>query len=184
MSNVPTPANFLQAVRRGELDEDIFEKFGAAMTLQWLVGLNEKAHERQNQIDADNVMDQAKLRLQRAEASYEAVQARIASKSVVEHHQMADVFDPFQRDVHPGMSKVEWDGDILASLLRPIDDDLEHPSKVKDKPRPAVDETSFWVSHEQVKAIFQEDASKPEPSRGLAELTVLMETTVVEPTIE
>jgi hypothetical protein len=107
LPNVPTPANFLQAVRRGELNEDIFEKFGAAMTLQWLVGLKEKAHEWQNQIDADNVMDQAKLRLQRAEASYEAVQARIASKSVVEHHQMADVFDPFQQDVHPGMSKVQ-----------------------------------------------------------------------------
>lgn len=188
MSNVPEPANFIQTVRKGELTEDLFEKFGAALTLQWLTGLTGIAHEKQEQIDVDNDINQADLEMQRASAAVEnarAIQVHIASGLSVEDEEMADEFDPFPDDVHPGLSTVDWDDDhLVASLLRPVDDDLVHPSEVQDKSRPELDETSFWVFHQQIKDIFKEDASKPEPSRGMGELTALMETTVMKATIQ
>jgi hypothetical protein len=159
---------------RGELDEDLFEKFGAAMTLQWLLGLKEKADKKQSLLDHDKEVDQANLDLKRAKAAKGNIAAAIHFGSFAKDHQMADEFDPFPEDVHPGMSKIDRNEELLASLLLPIDDDLEHPSKVRDKEHRVVDATSFWVSHEQVQAILQEDVAKPESSRVLAELTVLM----------
>jgi hypothetical protein len=184
LPHMATPTNFLQAARRGELDEDIFEKFGAAMTLQWLIGMSERAQDWQQQIDHDQEVDQANIDLKRAKAAKGNVAAAIHFGSFAKDHQMADEFDPFPEDVHPGMSKIDRNEELLGSLLLPIDGNLEHPSQVKDKDHRKTDAASFWVSHEQVLHILQEDVSKPDSSRALAELTVLMNTAVMEPTAE
>ena len=186
LPNLPTPANFIQAARCGELSEEMFDKFGAAMTLQWLIGLRAKNDERQRQIDEEEEYDQAGLELKRAKAHKGYVEAARHFGYLSMDYQPADEFDPFEENalIHPGMSKIDRDEQLLSALLLPIDDYLEHPSKVSDKKDRVVDQASFWVSHEQVQAILKEDVPKQEYSRLMAEMTVLLNTTVMEPTEE
>ncbi|KAH6870780.1 hypothetical protein BKA58DRAFT_469763 [Alternaria rosae] len=186
LPNIPKPDDFMRAVRKGQLNEGIFEKFGAAMTLQWLIGLNEKYEKRQQKIDDKEEVVQTNLDLRRTKIAAGNLAAAHHFGYFSKDYQMADDFDPFDEEdlMHPGMSKVDRNEELLAALLLPIDRNLKHPSEVKEKEHRVVDETSFWASHEQVQAILQEDVEKQDSSRALAELTVLMNTTVMEPTAE
>jgi hypothetical protein len=184
---LPKPAKFTEAVRNGEVTEEVFEKYGAAMTLQWLAGLKGKAAKKQELIDAGHDVKQAVLEEQRAKAALEAaidIQDRLASGLWVGDEEMPDNYDPFPDDEHPSLSTVDWEGFLVASLLQPIDDDLEQSSEAKDKNPPEFDDPSFWVSHQQIQDIFQEGTSELEHSRGMRDLTTLMETMVMEATTE
>ncbi|KAI4712586.1 hypothetical protein J4E89_002854 [Alternaria sp. Ai002NY15] len=181
LPNMPKPDDFMRAVRQGHLNEDIFERFGAAMTLQWLIGLNERSEKRQQKVDDKEELAQANLDLKRTKELAGNFAAAQHFGFFSKDYQPADDFDPFDdKDLmHPGMSKVDRDEKLLAALLLPIDKDVKHPSEVNEKEHRAVDQTSFWATHEQVRTILQEDVEKPDQSRALAELTVLMNTTVM-----
>jgi hypothetical protein len=64
---IPQHDNFIQAVRKGMIEGDIFEKYGPAMALQWVVRMEDVARVRQKQTDAAKKSRQARLDQKNAE---------------------------------------------------------------------------------------------------------------------
>lgn len=50
---LPKPSSFIQAVRMGKVTDGMFEKHGAAMALQWVLGYENGARAEQKKVDEE-----------------------------------------------------------------------------------------------------------------------------------
>jgi hypothetical protein len=187
--NLPKLPNFIRAVQRGEVEDDIFEKFGPALALRWVLAMDKKARRKQKEIYEDNELNESELELYQdnrdAEVAIARAQDAVARAAAIKNgeeldfpvdEEMEDEFDPFPDEPHNGMSTVDWGEGLVASLLKPIDATLLQPWQVRDTDTvsPMVDEASFWISKDQIYDIFKD--KQDDPSEGMGGLTALMET--------
>jgi hypothetical protein len=176
---IPQHANFIEAVRKGIIEADVFKKFGPTMALQWVSRLEDVARDRQEQTDLAKKMKEDHLDRKKAERAM--VAARVVQEDIDagEEVEMADEenFDPFSDDLHPGMWSVKWKQPwgTLAKLLEPMDPAVPEPRKVTDKYRPKPDESQYWISVPQILDNFKFDPTTKEPAEGMGTLTALMD---------
>jgi hypothetical protein len=160
MPNLPSHVDFVEAVRSGKVKEELWEKHGPALALQWVCGTENWAKEKQNKIDKTNIAEQIDLNVEQAKKDLEAattkrerMEARFAAGERMDDADVAlafeSSFDPFPDDVHAGMGHVAWDDDVLEALRTPLDAEPKTTSEI-EKARPEADEKSFYITREQI----------------------------------
>jgi hypothetical protein len=139
-------------------------------------------------VDADNDLSEADLVLQEAkknpaakEAKRRRIQERIAAGLLLDEADVTGAdepsFNPFPEDNHSGMSHVVWYDGIVGSLRKPIDAHLPHPRLAKEKDRPKADESTFYISRQQIFGeVFKVKRGKEKSGPGISTLVYLMET--------
>lgn len=74
---LPDPNDLIAACRRGSTSQEFFEKYGAALTLQWVVGREEKAKLDQNDVNKENDLNDHELADAKTRQDLAAANARI-----------------------------------------------------------------------------------------------------------
>jgi hypothetical protein len=108
-TKIPQHDNLIEAVRKGVIEEDTFDKLGPTMVLQWVIRMEDLASVRQDETDAAKQIQEACLDKKQAEQALVAARVLQACIDAGEKVDMADeeVFDPFPDEIHPSLSKVK-----------------------------------------------------------------------------
>jgi hypothetical protein len=146
---IPSLEDFYEAVR--SYGNEVFDKHGAILVSQWVMGRELEAKLEQDSFDMENLLNEADLDLHQAKkdlANAQKKRVESVELGLSDDDEMEDEFGPFLEKVHSPMSTLDCKNGTLASLLIPIDTTPLHPSKVHEKHRPVVDESTFYVSKE------------------------------------
>jgi hypothetical protein len=180
--DLPKHDDLVKAIRNDEISEEMFEKYGAVLALQWVIGRVENARDEQEDVDLENELNQSELDLAEERRHLKRYADGLPIHDDVKGEEEDD-FDPFPEDVHPGLSRVAWDdaSGIVMPLLLPVDVALPHPKNVREKDRPDVDKQTFYTSNEQVfNGIFKIGRGRVEElGEGMATLTHMTQTKLI-----
>ncbi|KAF2832340.1 hypothetical protein CC86DRAFT_451884 [Ophiobolus disseminans] len=158
--NLPKHDDFVAAVRSGKITPELFEQFGPALALQWVMQKEGKGKADQENIDEANDVKQANLDLDQARKDVAASTARLrrmeerrAAGLPLDEEDTAiahePTFDPFPDIVHPGMGHVAWDQGILKELRFPLEAEPMTTKQV-EKARPKFDKTTSYITPDQI----------------------------------
>jgi hypothetical protein len=136
---LPKPKNFMDAVRKRIITDEMFEQHGPAMALQWVLGYETDARKKQKGADEEEEQNQEDLDAIKVKQDMAAAQERMAyilacqaaGIPVNETEDDGGDFDPFPIEVHPPLASIDWDEGIVASIRKPIDPKLPEFGKVK-----------------------------------------------------
>ncbi|KAG9185926.1 hypothetical protein G6011_07257 [Alternaria panax] len=182
---MPKHDDLVRAIRSSKISEDMFEKDGTVLALQWVIGREEVARDRQEDVDLENELNEAELDVLQTKQELEAIRERLTAGLPIidgieeeDEHEGEDSFDPFSEDGYPGLSRVAWGSGIVFSLLQPIDDTLPHPKILSEKHRQKPDESTFYTSKQQIfEGMFKVGQGVTEElGEGMATLTQMMKT--------
>jgi len=128
--NGPQVANYMQALKEGQIDEAAFQKDGAALAFQWVMSHETTAHK-----------DQAKKNTDKDQEG--------------QPHE-GQLFGQGEART---LDQVDWDSDmvsaILSAILSDIDPTLEVPKNTKLHQR-EVNPGQFWITRDHMfNAIFK-----------------------------
>ena len=188
--DLPKHDDLVKALRDETIDEETFERYGPTLAFQWVIGREKFAREEQEAIDYDNEVNQSDLELAEADREVAEAQKQVeltaaALENVDEmeeddEEEEEDGFDPFPKEYHPSLSRVGWDDvlGIVMPLMRPVDASLPHPRTVHAKHRPVVNESTFYVTRDQLfdRILRIRDDEIDELGDSLATMTTMINT--------